>query len=694
ATGQSTNTTIGNNATTAEQWVIPPAPPSPTPPPPIVPGHRPTSPTRDYVYPWTNVWFNTECHPNNLDTPGADNDIDAAVANLFAMHNRFHDWSYNLGFTEATWNGQQSNFGLGPNAGNDPLIGRAQSGAIVPGSRDNANMNTRPDGTSSITNMFLWQPVAGAFYSPCVDGDFDQWVIGHEFTHMIENRMIGKGVRRQGEHAGAMGESVSDFTSMEYLHEYRLVPVGSESPTAVGPYVTGNPIRAIRNHDMAFPSTGEFPSPGRYPRVNPLNFGDVAYDIVGEQVHADGEIWSATNFDIRSLFLERYPAQSTEAATACADGLTPVDQCEGNRRWMQLVFDAYLLMPVAPTFLDARDAILAADVMRFGGANQDILWRGFARRGFGINASVAAEGDEPATGDDQPIPSWESPLEGEATLTFVGQDQAGNPVDPEVFVGHHQARVTPIDDTEAFVANPEGYEFVAKAPGFGFTRFRLTGLTPGESRTVTITFARNEAASASGAAASGNGENHANLIDETESTNWQDTTAPVAGRQVTVELAGPRTLHLARVSAYLQPGQSRVTALRAFELLGCAESTNAPNPTCDPANAAGWKRLVKSGHDAFPSTPPRPVSGDLLMRSFEFPATTVTHVKLVVASNQCTGNPAFQGEQDQDPAASTDCRTATTGPASNPIPVANQVRVAELQLFSARTQVAGAVAVD
>ena len=695
----STNTTIGNNATTAEQWVIPPNPPPPTPPPPIVPGHRPTSSTRDYVYPWSNVWFNTECHPSNLDTPGADNDIDAAVANLFAMHNRFHDWSYNLGFTEAAWNGQQSNFGQGgPGTfGNDPLIGRAQSGALVPGSRDNANMNTRPDGTSSITNMFLWQPVAGAFYAPCVDGDFDQWVIGHEFTHMIENRMIGKGVRRQGEHAGALGESEADFTAMEYLHEYRLVPVGSESPTGVGAYVTGNPIRAIRNYDMAFPSTGEFPTAGRYPKVNPLNFGDVAYDIVGEQVHADGEIWSATNFDIRSLFLDRYPAQGTEAAIDCAEGLTSADQCEGNRRWMQLVFDAYLLMPIAPTFLDARDAILAADMLRFGGANQDILWRGFARRGFGEFASVTAlpgPPPQPATGDEQPIPSWESPLEDEATLTFVGQDQAGNPVDPEVFVGHHEARATPIDDTEAFVANPEGYEFVARAPGFGFTRFRLTGLTAGESRDITITFARNEAASASGAVASGNGANHGNLIDETESTNWQDTTAPVGGRQVTVELAGPRTLGLARVSAYLQPGQSRVTALRAFELLGCTEGSNATNPSCDPANAGGWKRLVKSGHDAFPSTPPRPVSADLLMRSFEFPATTVTHVKLVVASNQCTGNPAYQGEQDQDPAAATDCRTAVTGPAANPIPVANQVRVAELQLFSARTQVDGAVAVD
>jgi extracellular elastinolytic metalloproteinase len=688
ATGLSTNTTIGNNATTSEQWVIPPNPPPPTPPPPVVPGHRPTSASRDYIYPWTNVWFETGCHPSNLDTPGADNDIDAAVANLFAMHNRFHDWSYNLGFTEAAWNGQQSNFGLGPNPGNDPLIGRAQSGALVPGSRDNANMNTRPDGTSSITNMFLWQPVAGGFYAPCVDGDYDQWVIGHEFTHMIENRMIGKGIRRQGDHAGAMGESEADFTAMEYLHEYRLVPVGGESPTGVGAYVTGNPIRAIRNFDMAFPSTGEFPTAGQYPRINPLNFGAVAYDIVGEQVHADGEIWSATQFDIRSLFLERYPAQGTQAGIACAEGLTPVAQCEGNRQWMQLIFDAYLLEPTAPTFLDARDAILAADVMRFGGANQDILWRGFARRGFGEDASVVDNGDQ------QPIPSWESPEEDEATLTFVAEDQSGSAVNPDVFVGHYEARATPIDDVEAFVANPEGYEFVAKAPGHGFTRFRVTGLTSGESRTITIRFAENEAASANGAVAAGNGVNHGNLIDETESTNWEDTTAPVAGRQVTVQLPGERTVSLARVSAYLlpaqpgpppQPAQNRFSALRAFELWRCTAGASGTNPTCDSAVTAGWTRMFKSAPDAFPSTPPRPVAPDLLLRTFEFDPATATHVKLVVSSNQCTGGRAFHGEQDQDPSAQTDCRTT---------PIANQVRVAELQLFSARTQVDGASAVD
>ena len=42
-------------------------------------------------------------------------------------------------------------------------------------------------------------------------------VIGHEYGHMIENRMIGKGNLRGGHHAGAMGESHGDMFGMEYL---------------------------------------------------------------------------------------------------------------------------------------------------------------------------------------------------------------------------------------------------------------------------------------------------------------------------------------------------------------------------------------------------------------------------------------------------------------------------------------------
>ena len=71
------------------------------------------SPDRDYSYAWTNQWLEQRCNPNTTFTSPQRNDIDAARANLFAMHNREHDWAYHLGFTEALWNMQKDNFGQG-----------------------------------------------------------------------------------------------------------------------------------------------------------------------------------------------------------------------------------------------------------------------------------------------------------------------------------------------------------------------------------------------------------------------------------------------------------------------------------------------------------------------------------------------------------------------------------------------------
>src|ERR671910_757032 len=261
--------------------------------------------------------------------------------------------------------------------------------------RDNANQITPPDGHPPITNMYLWQPIAGAFYAPCVDGDFDMSVIAHEYTHAITNRMIGgpnAGIR--GHQGGAMGESWSDLVAMEYLNSNGFVPVAGENPFAVGPYVTGDPVAGIRNYGM---------------NDSPLNYSDVGYDVTGPQVHADGEIWSATNFELRGAI--------------------------GNQIWRQVMFDAFLLMPSAVSMVDARDAYLAADQTRFSGAHRSAMWDVFARRGFGQGASSNTNADT------DPVPSFASPVGSETTVTFDPRDEAGAPVPgAQLFVGHFQAR--------------------------------------------------------------------------------------------------------------------------------------------------------------------------------------------------------------------------------------------------------------
>ena len=218
-----TNTTIGNNAKTAESWTNASVP-SPF-------QHRPVSATRDYDYPWTNDWFNRDANPNNF-VVGVGYDVSAAVVNLFVAHNRMHDWSYFLGFTERNWNAQDFNFGEGElRQEGDAVLGDVQAGGMIAGVRDNANMATLPDGLPSVTNMYFWQPLKGSFYPPSVDGDYDMSVIGHEYGHMIENRMIGKGATRAGHHAGAMGESSGDLFGMEYLSGNMIRPSGTRTPT-------------------------------------------------------------------------------------------------------------------------------------------------------------------------------------------------------------------------------------------------------------------------------------------------------------------------------------------------------------------------------------------------------------------------------------------------------------------------------
>ena len=62
-----------------------------------------------------------------------------------------------------------------------------------------------------------------------------------------------------------------------------------------------------------------------------------------------------------------------------------------------------LLMPIGPSMLEARNAMLAADLERFGGANQNELWLGFARGGMGVGATTSSAHDTLLADDATPI---------------------------------------------------------------------------------------------------------------------------------------------------------------------------------------------------------------------------------------------------------------------------------------------------
>lgn len=683
-TGTPTFTTVGNNATTHEAWANP-----------LAPGglaQAPVSPTREYTKPFTDAWNNSKCDPAQL-VPGG-NDIDASVTNLFVAHNRMHDFSYYLGFTEDNYNLQTDNLGRNddPTRANDPEVGNAQAGALTGGQpsflgRDNANQIALQDGIPGITNQYLFQPIAGAFYSPCTDGALDMSIVGHEYTHAISNRMIGgpdEGIT--SEQGGAMGESWGDLTAAEYMFEHGYS--NGSNIWAVGPYATGNKTVGIRDYAID---------------ANPLNYSDYGFDTPGVEVHADGEIWNGVMWEVRQALVAKYAATypTTDKALnlRCAQATAtstplPATQCPGNRRWLQLVFDAFLLQQGSTSMLDARDAMLAADRMRFGGANQSALWDAFARRGMGSDAST------PTADSGDPKPGFVSPRSTPAKVTFTATSPAGTAVPARVFVGDYEARATPVADTigstplsNAVKLTAGTYRLTIQAPGYGTTRSTVT-VTAGQQLTQALAPATNLASSASGAsviASSPGSLNTAALIDDTESTGWAgvnaadpvDTTSPF----VTVDLAGtaPTTVHSVNVSALLRPADAaadsglpvlaatdddpdsgaRFTALRKFAIETCTTGCSSPTAT--------WKRIFVSSASAFPGVAPRPVAPNLTLRSFDVPDTTASAVRLVALENQCTGAAAYAGEQDDDPVNDTDCKAASDADLS--------VRAAELQVY-------------
>ncbi len=255
--------------------------------------------------------------------------------------------------------------------------------------------------------------------------------------------------------------------------------------------------------------------------------------------------------------------------------------------------------------------MLAADVTRFGGANQDLLWRAFAQRGFGQLASVTSNGDT------DPVPDFSSPV-GEQRHARVPRGFAGRrpaagerehlrrrlPGPRHADRGHRPRDDAPNSTRPRSSSRPKrqkaratrAYNFIANAPGYGHVRFAVKKLEAGETRDITIRFPTNFASTARGATASGDGTGQANLIDDNEGTNWGATGAPVEGRQVVVALAGQRPLEgeAGQRLGAARPGPEPLHGLALVHALRLLCGRDPANPTCDGAIAAGWSEFLRS----------------------------------------------------------------------------------------------------
>ena len=304
---------------------------------------------------------------------------DAAVDNLFYMNNVMHDVTFGYGFNEEAGNFQETNY-TGTGTGGDPVLAEAQDGSFVL----NANFATPPDGGSGRMQMFLWvdafdtlslrtPDVLRTYNHQIRDGDVDNGVIAHEYGHGVSNRMVGgpTNVECLRSHDEREGEGWSDFWS--YALTMRPGDDGT-TPRGIGTYVVyheeGRRGRGIRitpySTDM---------------RINPTTYNVVK---TAAEPHGVGYVWATMLWDLYWNLTEKY-------------GFNPNPYGDwdtgGNNLTMQLVVDGMKFAPCEPGFVDARDAIIAADAALTGdpasgipGDNECLIWETFARRGLGVDA--------------------------------------------------------------------------------------------------------------------------------------------------------------------------------------------------------------------------------------------------------------------------------------------------------------------
>jgi hypothetical protein len=335
--------------------------------------------------------------------------------NTFAEHLR----AAPIGFDEAS-----GNFRFELNDDNkvvgDGVFVETSDGANTAGGRpdgnhrNNANMWTPVDGTSPAMQMYLFdEPIAG-------NGGDDAAIVYHEYTHGLSSRIVSDVGTRRGSlwqpQAGAMGEAWSDWYAMDFL-------VGSQAASQLpaddvdtpGEIVLAASLtrgeNGLRESALDCPAGVAHAAP-TCPGGGGFTFAD--YGKVwagGPEVHADGEIWAQTLWDLRTELIRRYgPEDGVERARRLiTDG-------------MRMVTRSYLHNP---TFIDARNAILEADVAWGRGAgssegeepDHSLIWSVFARRGMGYFAST-----ERIHGayDPAPIADFQLPPDESVTGTLSG----------------------------------------------------------------------------------------------------------------------------------------------------------------------------------------------------------------------------------------------------------------------------------
>jgi hypothetical protein len=356
----------------------------------------PTSSSLDWSYPAQLRTGGADCSPaypctwdRNTGFSWRDN-VEQNATQVYHYLNVFHDHlqAPPIGFTEAAGNFQTAN-GSGQGVGGDAVVANVLDGARTAGGglpdarhRWNANMATLPDGEPPLMQMYLF-PSIPSLGTPTANGGDDASVVFHEYTHGLSSRLVtyadGTAALNSAQ-AGAMGEAWSDFYALDYLVSQGLVDDGAGADVILAPYLSAGRVGFLRYEAIDCDAGVGSPNcQGGYRSgtggFTYRDFGRIS--PFGPEVHADGEIWSQTLWDLREAL--------------------------GSSTALELVTRAMELSPPEPSYLDMRNAILEADQVVNAGGDAGEIWQVFAARGMGFFA-VATDGS-----DTHPVQDFSTP---------------------------------------------------------------------------------------------------------------------------------------------------------------------------------------------------------------------------------------------------------------------------------------------
>ncbi len=511
---------------------------------------------------------------------------------VFYYVSKFHDHlkAAPIGFTRVSGNFEAVD---GDAVDTQPDDGADTAGGLPDSSHvDNANMSTPPDGTPPTMQMYLFHsPANSADPFLQANGGDDASIVYHEYTHGLSNRLVvdASGVSTLGNvQAGSMGEAWSDWYAMDFLTNSGFqTDTAAPGEVRVGDYVAHG-ADLLRTQPLDCPvgtTSARCPGsaaagPGGY------TYGDFGQVIGQPEVHADGEIWGETLWDLRAAL--------------------------GSKLAESLVTRAMELSVANPSFLDMRNAIVQADAAVNGGAARTKLWRVFAHRGMGFFAA-AVDGDDTAPVEDFSLPPAPGTPRGSLTGTVVDDSShAGISQAVVVFGGHASglnAYTATTDAAGKYTIDdilPGTYPKVS-AGGAGFDRQVQTVSIASRVNTLDWNLRRDWAALAGGASVTDtNGDEYAGagcgadrMIDQSQGQGWSTdrilTGSTVTAKFLVVKL--PVAVNIAQVaidpSNTCGDGGSASTGPYTLE-------TSTDGTTWTPA-AGGTFTPADRGHFSLPS---------------------------------------------------------------------------------------------